>query len=252
MWITVIPYAIVIAICVPIVGCRGPTEDGEAAAARDAKALSEELSAKVQGRRSAVPGSPRVEPLHLTGTRVGGSYTFGRNDISVFAAASGSDDDLVERAEMVGRQLLLFAQGAEVLLDGDRIKIIGSGVIPGIRVSQVTERGSTVVLRLDAQIESRRPKEVDQNRRLVTAVVEMTSDLEIVTKSISDSVVEKLRDSKLQPSRNPSAPAETNPTNSTIHTNVQGWVLLREMTLLSGSTPPKCRYTLEVFQRSKE
>lgn len=247
-----IPYAIVIAICVPIIGCRGSTEDGEAAAARDAKALSEELSAQVQERRSEVPGTKMVEPLHRTGARVGGSYTLGRTDISVFATASGSDDDSVERAEMVGRQLLLFAQGADVILDGDRIKMIGRGVIPGVRVSQVTERGSTVVLRLDAQIESRRPKVVDQKGRLVTAVVEMTSDLEFVTKSISESVVEILRGSKLQPSGNPSDPAEANPTNSTIHTNVQGWVLLREMTLVSGSTTPKCRYTLEVSRRGKE
>ena len=252
MWIAVIPYAIVVAICVPIIGCRGSTEDGEAIAARDGRALSEELSAQVRERRSKAPGSTSNEPWQRSGARVGDSNTSDQIDVHVFAAASGSDDDSVERAEMVGRQLLLFAQGADVMSDGDRIKIIGSGVIPGVRVSQVSERGPSLVLKLDARIRSRGPTVVDQKGRWATVVVKMTSDLEFVTKSISESVVEILKGSKLQPSGNSSDPTVTNPMTSTIHTNVQGWVLLREMKLVSGSPTPKCIYILEVSRRDKE
>ena len=93
---------------------------------------------------------------------------------------------------------------------------------------------------------------VDQKGRWATVVVEMTSDLEFVTKSISESVVEVLKGPKLQPSGNSSDPTVTNPTGSTIHTNVLGWVLLREMKLVSGSTIQKCRYTLEVSRCGKE
>jgi hypothetical protein len=132
-------------------------------------------------------------------------------------------------AEMVGRQLLLFARGAEVTCNKGSLKINSHATIPGARVAEEkVSRGYTVVA-LDASIKVVEPP-ISSDNRLHTSILKTTALSDIV-QAISQNVADVLRSND----KDQESP-------------VIGFVVLKKMELVQNSNPPRCKYELAVYK----
>jgi len=181
------------------------------------KAKSESAEARVKGL------------IHDDGLQNEATYTSTR----VYGCSTAQDKEEARTvAEMIGRQLLLFASGAEVTLTDGSLKIRSKATTSGVRVAESKAAGSYTIVQLDASMEVVAPTAAS-DKRLKTSISKIV-DLSNIIQSISQNVAKAM-------SCNDSVNADP----------VNGFVILKKMELLPKGNPPQCRYELDVYSNDK-
>jgi len=225
-------------------GCsQQPAADSSAKAAVQSKALMQSQASAVEAANHKTSESQtrllaQVEKAktETTESRVQGLlYDATAQDESAYSSVrvygcSLNENEVEARmaAEMVGRQLLLFARGAEVTCNKGSLKINSHATIPGARVAEVKVSGGYAVVALDASIKVVEPLMIESNR--FHTLISKTAALNTIIQTISQNVEDMMsHNDKEQES------------------SVTGFVVLKKMELVLNSNPLQCNYELAVY-----
>lgn len=187
--------------------------------------LQVQLLAGIEKAKNETTESRVQSLIRDAGHQDAAAYT----SVRVYGCSSGQDEEHPRTAaEMIGRQLLLFARGAEVTLSGGSLKINSKATISGVRVAELKAAGGYTVVQLDANL-GVVENTIASDKRLQTSISK-TAALSSIIQSISQNVADVM-------SRNDKVNAD----------HVNGFVILKKMELASNGNPPQCRYELEIY-----
>lgn len=193
-----------------------------------ANTTHKQLLALVENSRADIPESRISSSLGLHPS-VSSPTLPSSQSLSVYACASNElGEDAPRVAEMVGRQLLLFARGAEVVVSNGSLRIKSKAVIPGVSVSTIEGSRGYSVVRLVADSESFALPSSGTHRSCVSLSRE--SALIDIIQDIAQAVAETV-----------GIKENANGTPAT------SFVVLRKMKLVDGVNPFRCRYELEIY-----
>jgi hypothetical protein len=185
-----------------------------------AQLLAQVEKAKTETTESRVPGV-----LHDAAAQDEAAYS----SVRVYGCSSNENEvEARMAAEMVGRQMLLFARGAEVTCNKGSLKINSQATIPGARVTEEKVPGGYTVVALDASIKVVEPQMIGSNR--FHTLISKTAALNTIIQTISQNVEDMMsHNDKEQES------------------SVTGFVVLKKMELVPNSNPLQCNYELAVY-----
>jgi len=195
---------------------------------RKANTTHNQLMALVENSRAEVPESRISSALGLHPAASSPALPSSQS-LSVYACASNElGEDAPRVAEMVGRQLLLFARGAKVVVANGSLRIQSKAVIPGVSVFTIEGCLGYSVVRLVADFETCASPLSGTPRPCVSlsresALIDIIQD---IAQAVEETVGIKEN-------------ADGTPTTS--------FVVLRKMKLVDGVSPFRCRYELDIY-----
>lgn len=173
------------------------------------------------------------------------------SEVQVYACASGPDRDVCFReASMTGRQLLMFAEGVDVIAHkGGSISTGSKSTIPGVRTSVLTNCGGYVVVGLQASVHKKIDEPLGGGVHAPERIAR-TARLESVVQDIMEAVWGTNQPSQTVGTAATNALPATGNTNGKDESTVAGKarVYLRKMQWVPQTMPPECTYELEVIR----